>query len=170
MLIKTQILITENSWKKQPNISRKIKSLVQELIPQTPLNSLSDKLKNIEISILLTGDEYIQELNKNYRHKDKPTNVLSFPLIDGELIKNGNFKKLLLTSKSLALGDIALSIQTILKEASEQKKTFDDHLTHLLLHSILHLIGFNHEDDKDAKVMENLETKILKNMGIKNPY
>lgn len=171
MLIRTDILIAENIWKKQPNIEKKIKSLVKKIIPLTPLFSISEKLKSVEVSILLTSDSYIQELNKNYREKNKPTNVLSFPLIDGKKIKNGNFKKLDLESKNLALGDIAISYQTMLRESLAEHKNFEDHLAHLLTHSLLHLIGFDHEEsEKDAKIMEDLEVKILKNFGIKNPY
>lgn len=166
MIIKTDITITEKLWKTQPNISRTIKSLIKEIAPQTPLAII----KKIEISILLTNDQQIQELNKNYRHKDKPTNVLSFQLLDGKKIKNGNLEKLNLNGDYLALGDIVIAYQTIAREAIEQNKTFQNHLTHLLIHSLLHLIGFDHEKEKDAKIMEGLEIKILKSLGIKNPY
>jgi probable rRNA maturation factor len=166
MMIKTDITIAEKLWKTQPNISAQIKSLIKQIVPQTPLATI----KKIEISILLTNDKQIQELNKNYRHKDKPTNVLSFPLLDGKKIKNGNLKKLDLNRDYLALGDIVITYETILKEAKEQNKTFQNHLTHLLIHSLLHLIGFDHEKEKDAKIMEELEIKILANLGINNPY
>jgi probable rRNA maturation factor len=166
MMIKTDITIDEKLWKTQPNISAQIKSLIKQIVPQTTLATI----KKIEISILLTNDKQIQELNKNYRHKDKPTNVLSFPLLDGKKIKNGNLEKLDLNGDYLALGDIVIAYETILKEAAEQNKTFQNHLTHLLIHSLLHLIGFDHEKEKDAEIMEELEIKILKNLGIKNPY
>ncbi|MES2677925.1 MAG: rRNA maturation RNase YbeY [Pseudomonadota bacterium] len=167
MKIKTDIIIAEKLWKKDPDISKKIKSLIKIIIPQTSLSQLKTA---IEISILLTNDEQIQELNKNYRHKNKPTNVLSFPLLDGKKIKNGNFSKLDLGTNYLALGDIVISYQTVLRESEEQNKTFIDHLTHLIIHSLLHLIGFDHNQEKMAKIMEDLEVKILKNLGIKNPY
>ncbi|MFT5703648.1 MAG: ssRNA-specific RNase YbeY (16S rRNA maturation enzyme), partial [Rickettsiales bacterium] len=77
MAIKTDIAINEKLWKKDANISKKIKQLIKEIIPSTPLFILKDVAKNIEISVLLTGDEQIRELNKNYRGKDQPTNVLS---------------------------------------------------------------------------------------------
>ena len=159
MKIRTEINIEEKLWKSQPQISKKIKDLVKKIIPKTPLKNLSE---TIEISILLTSDSAIQELNKNYRCKNKPTNVLSFPMID--------FSNFEAESDDLLLGDIAISYQRILEEAQEQGKTFDDHLTHLLVHSILHLIGFDHEIEADAQKMEALEIKILKEFGIENPY
>ncbi|MFT7087707.1 MAG: putative rRNA maturation factor [Rickettsiales bacterium] len=170
MAIKTDIAINEKLWKKDANISKKIKQLIKEIIPSTPLFILKDVAKNIEISVLLTGDEQIRELNKNYRGKDQPTNVLSFPLLDGTKIKNGDFSNFQIDFGHLALGDIVVSYQTVRKESEQQKKEFDDHLTHLLIHSLLHLIGFDHIFDADAKIMEELETEILAGMGIRNPY
>ncbi len=167
MNIKTDILITEKLWKVDPNISKKIKSLIKKILPYT---SLLEAAKKIEISILLTNDPQIQELNKNYRQKNKPTNVLSFPLLDGKKIKNGNFKKLNLSTDYLALGDIVIAYQTVLRESVEQNKTFENHLTHLIIHSLLHLIGFDHEQEEMAKIMEDLEIKILAELGISNPY
>jgi probable rRNA maturation factor len=170
MKITTDITINEKLWKKDANISNKIKSLIKEIIPQTPLNSLPKTIEDIEISILLTGDDQIQELNKNYRKKDPAPNVLSCPLLDGTKIKNGDFSKFQMAGDYLALGDIVISYQTILRESSVQNKTFDHHLTHLLIHSLLHLIGFDHICDLDAKTMEELEIKILAKMGVENPY
>jgi len=170
MRIKTDILIAEKLWKNNPNISKKIKSLIKKIIPQTPLAGLK---MAIEVSILLTHDRQIQDLNKNYRHKNKPTNVLSFPLLDSKKINNGNFKKLNLGDYSeeyLALGDIVIAYQTVLRESLEQNKSFEDHLTHLIVHSLLHLIGYDHIQAKPAKIMEDLEVKILTDMQIKNPY
>ncbi|MCE3254514.1 MAG: hypothetical protein K0R25_8 [Rickettsiaceae bacterium] len=166
MVIKTNIIIAENRWKKHSGISKKIKSLLSEITPYTPLANIDCK---VEISILLTGDEQIQELNKNYRSKDKPTNVLSFPLLDGKKIKNGDFSKIQF-AKNQILGDIAIAYQTVLRESQEQEKDFEHHLYHLVIHSLLHLIGFDHIKKSDAEIMEELEVKILKKLGIKNPY
>lgn len=166
MAIDVQILINEKLWR-QKITSRQIKALVKKIIINLdPIFSNNHS----EISILLTNDQNIQELNKNYRSKDQPTNVLSFPLIDGKKIKNGNLKKLTIQNAPILLGDIVIAYQTLLKESQEQTKSFEEHLTHLLIHSILHLIGYDHIKDSDAKIMENLEIKMLKEMGIKNPY
>ncbi len=106
-----------------------------------------------EVSIVLADDAFIQNLNKEYRGKDKPTNVLSFP--QGE---------------PFSLGDIILARETITREAEDQKKSFDDHLSHLTVHGILHLLGFDHEEESEAEEMEALEIEILEKMGLKNPY
>ncbi len=98
-----------------------------------------------EISFLLTDNKTIQKLNKQYRKKDKPTNVLSFE-----------------TGDSKILGDIILAFETIEKEAKEQGKVFENHLTHLIIHGILHLIGYDHIKDSEAEIMEEKEKEILK--------
>lgn len=108
-----------------------------------------------EVSVLLCDDARIQELNKKYRQKDKPTNVLSFPQED---LHFGH------------LGDVILSFDTIEKEAREQKKTFSDHVTHLVVHGVLHLLGYDHEEEGEAQRMESQEVVLLEAMGVENPY
>jgi probable rRNA maturation factor len=105
-----------------------------------------------EVSVVLADDDFVQNLNREYRGQDKPTNVLSFP------------------QDPPMLGDIVLAYETVAREAAEQDKSFDQHLTHLLVHGLLHLLGFDHEVDDEAEEMEALEVQILKDMGIKNPY
>lgn len=113
----------------------------------------------VEVSILLSNDNKLRELNHDFRGKNKPTNVLSFP--SGSPLQ---------CEKHLYLGDIAISFQTLYNESQEQQKTFKDHYTHMLVHSILHLVGYDHERKKEAALMENLEKTILKSLNIKNPY
>jgi len=105
-----------------------------------------------ELSIAFVDDERIQSLNRSFRQKDKPTNVLSFPM-DGAM-----------------LGDIVLAHQTIAQEAQHQGKTFEHHLTHLIIHGFLHLCGYDHMDDDSAVEMEALEIAALAQLGIDNPY
>lgn len=115
-----------------------------------------------EISLVFADDSFIRELNRTYRDKDKPTNVLSFPQYEpGEVLKDAPF---------MALGDIVLALETIEREAVEQEKPFEDHLLHLFVHGLLHLLGHDHEEDGEAEIMENLEIRILEGIGIKNPY
>ena len=123
-----------------------------------------NKKNTIELSITFTNDEEIQKINSEYRGIDKPTNVLSFPLFEKEFLKE--YQK----SPYIGLGDIILSIDTLQKEAKEQDKDFNEHLTHLIVHSLLHLFGYDHIKDDEAEVMENLEAKILNEMNIANPY
>jgi len=114
---------------------------------------LSKAIGDEKFSILLTNDTHIQVLNRDFRNKDKPTNVLSFP--DGE---NGY------------LGDIAISLETIVAEAKDQDKNFYHHFIHMVVHGLLHLKGHDHEDDSEAEEMESLEIKILADIDIENPY
>lgn len=119
---------------------------------------------SIELSVVLSDDKFVQNLNKQYRHKDKPTNVLSFSQITLDQIYQ------LSDQKDILLGDIVMSYGVIQKEMREQNKRFIDHVTHLFIHSILHLLGFDHIDEEDAKDMEKLEIEFLEKLNIKNPY
>ena len=113
-----------------------------------------------ELSILLADDRKLQELNKEWRGKDSPTNVLSFP---GDDISPGE-------PASSFLGDIAISLETTKREAELENKGFDDHFTHLIIHGFLHLFGYDHENDAEADQMESLERKVLAELGIADPY
>lgn len=126
-------------------------------------------IKVIELSILLTNDQEITELNNKFRHKNSPTNVLSFPdqEINWQEINNLMLDK---DSDYFFLGDIAFSYNTIFQEAIEQGKSFKNHFIHLLAHSILHLLGFDHLTDSDAEAMEKLEIAILADLSITSPY
>jgi probable rRNA maturation factor len=105
------------------------------------------------LTILLSNDEKLHDLNVTFRGKDKPTNVLSFPARDDDY-----------------LGDVAVAYGVTSQEAREQKKPFADHATHLVVHGVLHLLGYDHETARTAKIMEPLETKILRELGIGDPY
>lgn len=120
--------------------------------------------KVIEVSALLTSNDFIKGLNSQYREKDKPTNVLSFP---SEELVAGQYKGI---DKFILLGDIILALEIIKQEAIEQEKSLRDHLTHLIIHGTLHLIGYDHIEEDEAEVMESMEIKIMESMGLKNPY
>ncbi len=121
-----------------------------------------DFKKNYYLSILLTNDEGIKKINKKYRKINKSTNVLSFPQNEQRLIT----KK---TSK-IILGDIVISLEKIMKESKLQNKKFSDHLTHMVIHGLLHLLGFNHEKLKDFKIMKKKEINVLSKLSISSPY
>lgn len=117
--------------------------------------------------LLLTNDNKLKELNKKFRDKDRPTNVLSFPDID---YNDTIALEKVIQEDYLYLGDIAFAYETIMEESQLQNKTFLNHFTHLLVHSLLHLLGYDHIKQKDAEIMEKVEVDILKQFGIKNPY
>lgn len=110
------------------------------------------------LCVLLTDDGAVQKLNAQFRAKDKPTNVLSFPApeIPGD--------------PAPQLGDLALAGETCAREAQEEGKTFADHLTHLVIHGVLHLCGYDHETTEEAEEMEDFEREILSTLGIADPY
>lgn len=113
-----------------------------------------------EVSLLFTEDEEMRLINGRWRSKDTPTNVLSFPSAP---IEPGH-------SPGVFLGDIVLAYQTIAREAESLEIPFDNHLTHLLVHGLLHLLGYDHIHDDEARVMENLETRILAKLNLSDPY
>jgi probable rRNA maturation factor len=113
-----------------------------------------------EVSLLLTGDAAVRKLNGAYRGKDKPTNVLSFPAgADGAP-----------RGAPRILGDVVLAYGVAAQEAKSEGKTLKAHLSHLVVHGVLHLLGYDHEHDTDASAMERLEKKILAGLGIADPY
>jgi probable rRNA maturation factor len=113
-----------------------------------------------ELSILFTDDAAIQVLNREWRGKDKPTNVLSFPAFP---VEPGD-------PLPPMLGDIVLACETVRREADEENKPFEHHLTHLMVHGLLHLLGYDHETEEEAEEMEGLERQILGSLAIPDPY
>lgn len=107
-----------------------------------------------ELSVVLSDDAQVQNLNRDYRGKDKPTNVLSFPMPKG----------------SGLMGDVIFARETLEREAEAQGKRFSDHFAHLLVHGVLHLQGFDHQDDGAAEDMEAREVRALARLRIDNPY
>ncbi len=113
-------------------------------------------------SVRFDNDHAVQILNKKFRQKNEPTNILSFPTDKEDIFD--------IDEKSYYLGDLILAKETILKEASKQSKLLKNHLQHLLIHGLLHLYGYDHIKESDAEKMESLEIKILKTLNIPNPY
>ena len=125
-----------------------------------------------EMSLVLADDALVQTLNRDYRDKDKPTNVLSFALLDDLDDTDDDTDDVLAREEGMPIliGDVILAFETVQREALEQGKSFGDHLTHLVIHGVLHLLGYDHQSDPDADRMERLETSILARMGIADPY
>jgi probable rRNA maturation factor len=111
-----------------------------------------------ELSLLLTDDAHVRVLNRDWRGKDTPTNVLSFPSADED------------EEPGPLLGDVVVARETTAREAVADALSFDDHFVHLLVHGLLHLFGFDHEVDEEAEEMEALETEILAGLGVADPY
>jgi probable rRNA maturation factor len=112
-----------------------------------------------ELALLLSDDAHVKSVNQEWRAIDKPTNVLSFPSVEPNKIMRAPF-----------LGDIIIAYETVKREADHDGKDFADHFTHLVVHGFLHLVGFDHQTEQDAKKMEALETRILAALDIPDPY
>lgn len=122
------------------------------------------------VDILACDDAKIAQLNHEFRDKPQPTNVLSWPSEERAAEYVGEAPEPPDPHIDSELGDIAIAYETCLREAKESHKEFNDHLTHLIIHAILHLLGYDHIEDEDAALMEGIEIAILENMGISNPY
>lgn len=133
--------------------TKKIKNFVKKSVDQT-LEILEYKKRKTYVSVFLTNNEEIKKINSKYRKINKPTNVLSFPQNEKRMINN--------LENYLVLGDIVISLEKILSEANDQKKKFFDHLLHMIVHSALHLYGFDHSNSKESIEMEAKEKDIMK--------
>ena len=152
--LKLEITIqNQKLWKDVDNI---FCMLVLDLLSK--ITEDKNELKK-SASILLTDDLYMKEINKKWRKLEKATNVLSFP-VNKQIKEEGYF----------FIGDIVLSYETILSECKLRKKSFKDHFLHLLVHGFLHLLGYNHDNKRNEKEMEELEVNYLSKLNIKNPY
>ncbi|CDO46257.1 rRNA maturation RNase YbeY [Bartonella henselae] len=154
-MITIDILVESDGW----NDEKMLYNITEKAL-KTIMHHLS--LENVvsEISLLFTDDKHIAQINAQWRGKNKSTNVLSFPAFP---LKVGD-------SPGPMLGDIIIARETVVLEAENEAKSFQDHLTHMIVHGILHLLGYNHETNEEASHMEELERKILQKLSIKDPY
>ena len=128
---------------------------------------LHRKTAGFELSVTLSDDPDVQALNRAYRGVDKPTNVLSFAQLD-EVGQRPDFIRP--PGLPVPLGDVIIAHTTVVREAARDAGDFSDHLCHLVVHGVLHLVGFDHIYDDEAGLMESLEDEVLAEMGIRNPY
>ena len=134
------------------------KNLENKLIKAFEYLCSKEKISNSSINFRILNDIEMTELNKKFRKKNKSTNVLSFTNEDISKSLTGN------------LGDIAVSYEYLEEESKQLNKNFDDHIIHMLIHGVYHILGLDHENDATANKMENKEIELLKELNIKNPY
>jgi probable rRNA maturation factor len=127
------------------------------------------KNRSFAVNIILTDDAMVKTLNKNYRGKNKPTNVLSFPQMNLKKFRRTELD-IFPPKSEIPLGDVVLAFQTIERESRRQQKTLESHVIHLIVHGTLHLLGYDHQIVKEAKSMEKLECDILESLGYPDPY
>ena len=143
-----EVEVEDDAWREMAEVEAIVTRAAQAALPPSPSGKRS-------LDILLAADETLRELNARFRGKDAPTNVLSFPAP---------------RSAEPHLGDVALAHGVCTREAAAQGKTLADHLSHLVVHGVLHLLGYDHEADGEAQTMEGLERAVLAGLGIADPY
>lgn len=159
----------ENGWTEAlPDVEKLSETVVRAAFAHTEKHhdlSFLDLNKPVIIGLTLSNDASVHTLNKEFRGIDKPTNVLSFANID-----DPDFKTDCRIFEEIELGDIIIALETMQHEAKEKGISLKDHYCHLLTHGILHLLGFDHQNDEEAEYMENFEINILQQLNISNPY
>jgi len=136
-------------------------------IARSPHGPLVETAAAIEISLRLTTDEEVRALNRDYRHKDAPTNVLSFPMVQPDLIDTISENS---DDGEVLLGDIVLAHGVCVAEAAERGISTEAHAAHLIVHGTLHLLGYDHIDDMEAEQMEAIERVAMADLGLADPY
>lgn len=149
------IRIQSRKWREIADLRPRILAAVEAALALAPVRPMP----GAELSLLLTDDKRIRIVNRDWRGFDKGTNVLSFPAAPPGRI-----------ASSPVIGDIVLAFETLAREAQAEEKSFGDHLSHLVIHGLLHLLGEDHETEAEAQRMEALETAALARLGIADPY
>ena len=155
----------DEEWDSSRSWEQLARKAAEAAIAESAFPQLADSERAVEISVTLTGDEQVRALNAEWRGKDKPTNVLSFPMADERDLTRAN-----VDGPELLLGDIILAHGVCEAEAADKGISVEQHATHLLVHGTLHLLGYDHHEDRDAADMEAREVRALARLGIANPY
>lgn len=142
------------------------KKAVAAAVFASPQAALSDLSSTLEVAVRLTSDAEVQALNRQYRGQDKPTNVLSFPMVQADLIETLDNTD----DGEILLGDIVLACGVCTREAAEKAVPLEDHAVHLIVHGTLHLLGHDHMTDVAADAMEAIERAALASLGLHDPY
>lgn len=168
--VNADVIIKDSRWAyiadfDEVNIKHYINNLLFLVLRYT---NFLDYITQLEVAVLLADDTELEKLNRHFCHKDKSTNVLSFPAYE---FVNGDFSVLEFhNDEGFFLGNVAISYQRIYHESIEQMKSFKEHLTHILIHGFLHLLGHDHIEENEAEEMEQIEIAIMSSLGFKNPY
>jgi probable rRNA maturation factor len=161
-----EIAVINQNWEAAPDWDGSADKAVRHALAKTPYSLLADAPSAIELSIRLTSDSEVRALNRDYRGKDKPTNVLSFPMFAPDEIAGLADSD----DPEILLGDIALALETCTREAAERNIPLEAHATHLIIHGVLHLLGYDHIEEDEAQAMEAIERVVLRELGLHDPY
>lgn len=160
-------VLHEAPWSDTTDWEALATAAVLAAIQRTPQGEWTTHPVQIEVAVRLTSDDEVQTLNRQYRHKDKPTNVLSFPMVQPDLLDTVTQG---FDDGEVLLGDIVLAHGVCAREATDKGISVATHATHLIVHGTLHLLGHDHGDDVEAEAMEGLERAALASLGIADPY
>lgn len=158
---------TDSAWPGDTDWAALADKAVRAAVTHSPLNELLWGAVRAEVSVKFTSDDEVQALNRAYRQKDEPTNVLSFPMVQADLIDAVDQNS---DDGELLLGDVVLARETCEAEAAEKGVSVEAHAAHLVVHGTFHLLGFDHMTDADADEMEAAEREALAGLGIADPY
>lgn len=153
------LVVEAGDWPQEDRLLAWFDEAIAATVRVTPFN-----LRHGEISVVLTDDDAMQTINQEHRGQNKPTNVLSFPALEPDMLAKLDGKHPFL------LGDLVFALQTVKREAEAGQISFHHHMSHLIVHGFLHLLGYDHEQDLQAEAMEALETRILATLDIADPY
>ena len=154
----------DEEWDSSSSWNELARGAAEAAIAESAFPQLATSERPVEISVRLSSDEDVRALNAKWRGKDKPTNVLSFPMLDRSHLFVAN-----VAEPELLLGDIVVARGVCEAEAAEKGVSLEEHATHLLVHGTLHLLGYDHHDDAEAADMEAREVRALHRLGIANP-
>lgn len=155
----------DEEWDSSTGWDELVRRAAQAAIAESAFPQLGASVRPVELSVRLTSDEEVQLLNAHWRNKDKPTNVLSFPMAEMYELEQADEE-----GPGLLLGDVILAHGVCEREAADKAIPIEDHAAHLVVHGTLHLLGCDHAGDKDAEDMEAREVRALARLGIANPY
>ena len=159
-------LDADEEWDSSSSWLPLVRKAAEAAIAESAYRELADPHRPVEISVSLTGDEQVRTLNAKWRGKDKPTNVLSFPMAEERELQATNVAEI-----ELLLGDIVLARGVCEREAAEKTVSLEQHVAHLIVHGTLHLLGYDHEQgEEEAEAMEAVEREALASLGIADPY
>jgi probable rRNA maturation factor len=156
---------SDGEWDSSRFSEQFVRRAAEAAIAESAFPQLATGTRTVELSVRLTGDDDVRALNAQWRGKDRPTNVLSFPLAETDHLSDTNVVEV-----ELLLGDIVLARGVCEAEAADKGISVEQHATHLLVHGTLHLLGYDHHDDEQAADMEAREIRALERLGIANPY
>jgi len=158
-------LEAEEEWDSSTAWEPRVRKAAEAAIAESAFPQLGETSRHVELSVRLASDAEVRALNAEWRRKDSPTNVLSFPMAEAYELEQSDED-----GPTIMLGDVILAHGVCEREAAEKGVSVEDHATHLVVHGTLHLLGYDHEADADAADMEAREVRALARLGISNPY